>query len=224
MSSPTLTTPDSIHALVQKWGFLPFFRNSIPGFSIEDHTPPSLWFGADPGPWEWKGPVIRMGDCVYGKFFANKAGYISAEWLPDFLNYRRDGFDFDSRYDCGKASHKDLNIYDTIARYGTILSKKLKSLCGYTKAGGEKGFDGAITRLQMQGYVCISDFEYMIDKHGNRYGWGVARYSTPETLFGYELTSSAYTRDPLESRDRMISHIKGIFPTAADADILKIIK
>ena len=219
-----LDTPESVHALVQKWGFLPFFRNPIQGFSIEDHTPPALWFGDSAGPWEWKGPVIRMGDCAYGKFFANKAGYISREWLPDFLNYRRDGYDFDSRYDCGKASHKDLNIYDTVSRYGTILSKKLKSLCGFTKAGGEKGFDGAITRLQMQGYICISDFEYMIDKHGNRYGWGVARYSTPEELFGYDFTSSAYSRDPLESRDRIISHIKKLFPDANDADILKIIK
>lgn len=220
----SLTTPDSVHALIQKWGFLPFFRNSIAGFSIEDHTPPTLWFGETDGPWEWKGPVIRMGDCAYGKFFANKAGYISAEWLPDFLNYRRDGFDFDSRYECGKASRRDLNIYDAVSRYGTILSKKLKSLCGFTKAGGEKGFDGAITRLQMQGYICISDFEYMIDKRGNQYGWGVARYSTPEELFGYDFTSSAYGRDPLESRDRIIAHIKNLFPTAPNAEILKIIK
>ena len=221
---PDLTTPESVSALIQKWGFLPFFRNSISGFSIEDHTPPALWFGDADGPWEWKGPVIRMGNCVYGKFFAGKAGYISLEWLPDFLNYRRDGFDFDSRYECGKASRKDLNIYDTVSRYGTLLSKKLKSLCGFTKSGGEKGFDGAITRLQMQGYICISDFEYMIDKYGNRYGWGVARYSTPEEMFGYELTSSAYSRDPLESRGRIVSHIKQLFPNASDADILKIIK
>ena len=219
-----LDTPEAVSSLVQKWGFLPFFRNAVTGFSIEEHTPPDLWFGDADGPWEWKGPVIRMGDCVYGKFFAGKAGYISREWLPDFLNYRRDGFDFDSRYECGKASYKDLNIYDTVSRYGTLLSKKLKSLCGFTKAGGEKGFEGAATRLQMQGYICISDFEYMIDKHGRQYGWGVARYSTPEVLFGYDFTSSAYSRDPLESRDRIISHIRSLFPDASDASILKLMK
>ena len=30
----------------------------------------------------------------------------------------------------------------------------------------------------------IADFEYNIDRHGNPYGWGVARYTTPEALYG----------------------------------------
>lgn len=220
----SLGSPEDISALVKKQGFLPFFRNGVDGFSIEEHTPPRLWFGSEDGPWEWKGPVIRLGGCVYGKFFANKAGFVSAEWLPDFLNYRRDGFDFDSRYESGMASRKDLNVYDAVSRYGNILSKKLKSLCGYTKSGGEKGFDGVITRLQMQGYICISDFEYMLDKYGRRYGWGVARYSTPEEMFGYDFTSSAYSREPSESFERILGHLKSAFPDASESEIIKLIK
>lgn len=217
-------SPQDILNAVQKAGFLPFFRNGIPGFSIEEMTPHELWFSGNDGPWEWKGPVIRLGGCIYGKFFAGKAGYISEEWIPDFLNYRRDGYDFDSLYECGKAGHREKMIYDTVERYGNILSKKLKSVCGFTRSGGEKGFDGVITRLQMQGYVCISDFEYMTDRYGRQYGWGVARYSTPEAMFGYELTSSAYSKEPEESYERIVNHIKSLFPGDHDNEIRKMMR
>ena len=61
-----LTGPEKILETVQRLGFLPFFKNGIPGFSIAEHTPPRLWFSdTEEGPWEWKGPLARTGDCVY---------------------------------------------------------------------------------------------------------------------------------------------------------------
>lgn len=218
-----LRCPDDVAELTEALGFLPFFANGIPGFSVEEHTPRELWFTEADGPWEWKGPIARTKRCLYGKFFGGKAGFISLEWFPDFANYRRDGFDFDSRYESGFASRKDMNVYDTVSRYGTVLSKKLKSLCGYSK-GGEKGFDGVITRLQMQTYVCVADFEYMRDKYGKQYGWGVARYSTPEELLGYEAVTSAYSREPSESLKRILDHLKKVLPEADGARLLKMIK
>lgn len=218
-----LRCPDDVAELTEALGFLPFFANGIPGFSVEEHTPRELWFTEADGPWEWKGPIARTKRCLYGKFFGGKAGFISLEWFPDFANYRRDGFDFDSRYESGLASRKDMNVYDTVSRYGTVLSKKLKSLCGYSK-GGEKGFDGVITRLQMQTYICVADFEYMRDKYGKQYGWGVARYSTPEELLGYEAVTSAYSREPAESLERILDHLKKVLPEADSARLLKMIK
>ena len=87
-----LRSPDDIINLVRKIGFLPFFANDIEGFSIEECCPRELWFadGVD-GPWEWKGPIAQSGECIYGKFFRGKAGFVSLEWFPDFANYRRDG-------------------------------------------------------------------------------------------------------------------------------------
>ena len=82
---------DQLEALIKEWGFLPFFNNVIPGFSIEEMTPPELLFGDDfeNGPWQWKGPIIANWESAYGKFFQKKAGYVSLEWLPDFMNWRR---------------------------------------------------------------------------------------------------------------------------------------
>ena len=218
-----LRSAQDIVRLVQEVGFLPFFKNDIKGFSVEECCPRELWFAADAdGPWEWKGPVARSGKCVYGKLFNGKAGFVSLEWFPDFANYRRDGYDFDTLYEVGKAPRKDKDVYDTVSAHGVLLSKDLKKICNYRK-DGNKGFDTVITRLQMQTYVSIADFVYMRDKFGKIYGWGVAEYTTPEEQFGYDLVTSAYERDPQDSKQRIIEHLSDVLSNAGEAQILKLI-
>ena len=115
MQIPTLRSPEDVRETVGRLGFLSFFRNEIPGYSIEEHTPPALWFTEVPGPWEWKGELARDKDLVYGKFFRGRAGFISRDWFPTFANYRRDGYDFDARFDDGLASLRDKRLYDIAA-------------------------------------------------------------------------------------------------------------
>lgn len=145
---------------INKYGFLPYFRNSIEGFSIEKHIEPRYWFGDEEGAWEWEGSVIQK---TYGKFFECNVVYISKEWFPDFANYRRDGYDFDALYDDGLARHTDKVLYDLLDKSAPIISKELKKLGNYRK-GGNKGFDTSITRLQEQCYVIISNFVYMTER------------------------------------------------------------
>ena len=207
---------------VNDLGFLPFFQNSIEGFSIEEHADPKIWFGDIEGPWEWKGPVIRELGCAYGKFFERKAAYISKEWFPDFANYRRDGYDFDARFDDELASYQDKKMFDLVDANAPVLSKNLKQLGNYRK-GGSKGFDTVITRLQAECYVIISDFKYMTDKFGQQYGWGVAEYSTPERFMGDVFTENVYRRSPQESYERILEHLKDILPDADDKKLKKIL-
>ena len=213
-------SPEDVLELVERVGFLPFFKNRIPGFSLEECCPRELWFSDTvDGPWEWKGPVARTGRCVYGKLFSGKAGFVSREWFPDLANFRRDGYDFDARFEDGLAAIKDKTVFEAVEKSGTILSKDLKEL-----TGRPKGFDTVITRLQMQTYVVISDFVYMRDKHGKTYGWGVAKYSTPEAIFGYDFVSSAYKSEPEGSRQRIVDHLRGVLPDVARSDIERLIK
>ncbi len=224
MNLPEIRSAEELQALVQQLGFLPFFKHEIPGFSVEECCPKELWFAEDvDGPWEWKGPVARSGQCVYGKFFRGKAGFISMEWFPDFANYRRDGYDFDARFEDELASYKDKGIYDTVEAHGRLLSKQLKELCNYRK-GGNKGFDTVITRLQMQTYITVADFVYMKDRYGQPYGWGVAEYTTPEHLFGYDAVTAAYHRDPEESRERVLAHLIRLLPEATEHQIARLIR
>lgn len=225
--SISIHAKEDIEEAVRRLGFLPFFTNEIEGFSIEENTDPSIWFTDQPGPWEWKGPVIQDGGCVYGKFFHGRAGFISIKWFYDFANYRRDGYDFDARVDEGIAPDKEQYLYKIIASHHSILSRAAKVEGGYLKPKGKnqnqweprKGFDSTITKLQMECYVVISDFEYDMDKHGNFYGWGVARYATAENFLGKKFKEKVYQRTPEESYERIVRHIKKI--TGADRDLVE---
>lgn len=211
---------------IDEYGFIPFFENSIVGFSIEEHISPECWWHSETGEWsawEWKGPVIRETGCAYGKFFEKKACYISSEWFADFANYRRDGYDFDARFDDGFVPYKDKRLYDLVESNAPIISKQLKQIGNYKK-GGNKGFDTIITRLQAQGYVIISDFVYMRDKHGNPYGWGVAEYSTPEAFMRKSFTDKVYSRSPEESYERILEHFCRLFPNTDIRQIKKFIR
>lgn len=222
MQIPTLRSPEDVRETVQRLGFLPFFRNEIPGFSIEEHTPPALWFTEIPGPWEWKGELARDKDLIYGKFFRGRAGFLRRDWFAVFANYRRDGYDFDARFDDGLASLRDKSLYDVAAERGSLSSKELKVLAGYGK-GGEKGFDGRVTRLQMQTYLLISDFVYALDRYGREYGWGIACYATPEHRFGEGWLAEAYREDPARSKERVYAHLQGLFPEASEKQLRRLL-
>ena len=216
---------------VREFGIVPYFRTSIPGFSLEEHCHPAVLF-SDTGDdtWEWKGPVIRESGCAYGKFFEKKAAYVSRELFPDLANYRRDGYDFDARYDDGLARFQDKQLYDLIDANGPILSKELRTTGGFAYSGrwqkteGKKGFDSSIIRLQEQCYVLISDFVYTLDKNGNRRGWGVAEYSTPEKHLGDGFAAAVYAREPKESYERLFEHLVRLFPDVPEAELKKFLK
>ena len=164
-----IKTKSDLKAAVRKYGLVPLFSNAIPGFSVEEHVAASAWFSGEEGVWEWKGPVIKETGCAYGKFFDNKAVFISRKWFPDFANYRRDGYDFDARFEDGLASYRDKELYDLLDANAPALSKHLKRIGDYRK-GGKKGFDSIITRLQAQCYVVTCDFVYEKDRYGKDYG------------------------------------------------------
>ena len=222
----TIRSAEDMKRLIEAFGFLPFFGNEIPGFSLEEYTPQELWYngskdGRDDWPvWDWKGPVASEGGCMYGKFFRKKAGFVSREWIPDFLNARRDGMTFSERCDEGEIYYKDRALYETVQMYGAILTPHLKTQCNYGK-DGESGFETAVTRLQMQTYLCISDFVYRRDKFGKEYGWGVALYTTPEAQFGEPIL--ACPRTPDESRERILEHLRTLLPHASERQLIKML-
>ena len=224
----TIGSMEELIDVIDEMGFVPFFANEIEGFSIEEHIADGCWYDdADGGfwpAWEWKGPVITRMKCAYGKFLRNKAIYISPKWFPDFANFRRDGYDFDARYDDGLASFYDKELYELLDAKAPVMSKELKKIGGYGGKNGRKGFDTMITRLQKQCYVVISDFQYLKDKLGNEYGWGVAEYSTPERFLGKKFCNSVYKRTPEESYARVIKQFKKILPDAEQGEIEKILR
>lgn len=227
----TIRSAMDMERQVLEFGFLPFFRCSVPGFSIEERTAHEYWFSdEEEGPWEWKGPVIREGHCAYGKLFNKKAGYVSVEWLPHLINYRRS-----IRY----AKNEDTVALDdvvlqTIISEGSLTVKKLRRLLGFVRErgkrsaldpvdkmgeGGKVSLDPILTRLMMGLHVVIADFEYNTDRHGCPYGWGVARYTTPEMMYGRLNVDCT----PEESFQKILSHFHRMFPDVPDDKLLRLI-
>lgn len=216
---------------IETFGIIPYFTTSVPGFSLEEHCSPSvLWSDGDNNTWEWKGPVIRQSHCAYGKFFEKKAAYVSSDWFLDLANYRRDGYDFDARYDDGLARFSDKELFEMIDRKAPVLSKELRTDGGYAYSGrwqkgeGKKGFDTSLARLQELCYVTTTDFVYTTDRSGRKRGWGVAQYSTPEKWFGAPFTEKVYQRSPAESHDRLLEHLISLFPSVPEKKLSKFLK
>ena len=224
-------TKQDLEDAIGEYGIVPYFRCSIPGFSLEEHCPPRVLFSdGEEDTWAWKGPVIRETGCAYGKFFEKKAAYVSRELFPDLANYRRDGYDFDARYDDGLARFQDKQLFDLLEERAPVLSKELRLAGGYAYSGrgqsaeGRKGFDASIARLQEQCYVIISDFVYTLDKQGRPRGWGVAEYTTPERFWGERFRERVYAREPEESRARLLEHLARLFPQAGEAALTRFLR
>lgn len=230
---------EQIEALIREWGFLPFFKNSTVGFSIEEMTPPDLLFGDEfnNGPWGWKGPIIANWEAAYGKFFKGKAGFISLKWLPDFINWRR------SIYSLKKKDKDSQHIYSVLVENESMISRELKKASGFTlsrkrmtldptnptkqKENPKNGmaFDSLIAGLEMSTHVCIADFEYLISKKGEPYGWGLARYCTPEAMYPemFPIKDKVEGRTPKQSRERILDHLCLILPDIERCKIEKLI-
>ena len=189
---------------------------------------PEYWWSEDSehDPWVWREIIARSGKIAYGKFFDKKAGFISVKWLPVFANYRRRGYDFDALYEDGLAplKHKKImaNFMEDKAE-SEILSNQLKAMSGFGK-DGEKGFDGAVTSLMMQMYLCNCDFRKRKNKKGEEYGWNVALYTTPEHIWGYETVTANYNEDPEKSWERILRYMNDVYPIATDKQIKKVLK
>lgn len=214
-------------ALVREIGFLPLFSNDIPGFSVEERTLPTDWWTDDPSrdPWAWRQILARQPDILYGKFFDKRAGFVSAEWFPAFANYRRNGYDFDTLIDEGLAPHLAQKLMQPFLTDGLpngteLHSFALKAQAGFGK-GGEKNFEGVLTDLQMQTYLCIGDFRQRLNKAGQPYGWHIAVITPPETKLGYDAITEAYHESPQASWERMITQIRRFFPKTTDDQLQK---
>ncbi len=210
---------------VNEVGFLPLFAGDVPGFSVEEHVSDQFWWTGDPeqDPWEWRELIARSGEVVYGKFLDQKSVFISRDWFPVFANYRRDGYDFDARWDDELASMRQKKIMDRFADQEEWIGLELKRKAGFGK-NGERNFSGIVTELQMETYLVIKDFRRKVNRRGGEYGMPVCVYSRPEDIWGYDFISSAYSEDPEVSGQRIRDHLQRLWPQMSEKQLERIVR
>lgn len=229
-----ISSKHDLEAAAVRMGLLPFFSNTIEGFSVEEMAAPGMLFGEtrdDYGCWEWKGPVIQEQTTAYGKFFRRKAGFVALDLLPDFLNYRR------AAYPVVPGSTEEM-ILDIVREREGVTSTELKRIVFGPEGGRRRpedladllqtprrkrpGLEGPLQRLQMGGWLLIADFEYKYTAKGERYGWGVALYSTPEIWFDRKFSSP--DRTPIESLSLLTDHLQRRLPDTPREVIEKLLR
>lgn len=207
---------------IQEVGFLPLLESGIDGYSAEAVVDDDCRYvvfpdgGWDWPLWKWKGEIITEGGCVYGKFFAGKAGFISRAWWPDFCNYRR------AKSHLPEEGSIEEAILFTLQEHGSLITRELRAACGFTGPKMRSRFDSYITRLQMDCRIVTEDFVYPLDKHGKQYGWGWSLLTTPEQLYGRECCQCQ--RSAEESYDRILAHFRQLLPQATPQQLTKLLK
>ena len=221
MGKKEIYSAAGLMAYIQEVGFLPLLDGGVRGFSAEEVVTDDCRYvvfpdgGWDWPLWKWKGPVVTDGNCVYGKFFAGKAGFISCDWWPDFCNYRR------SKHPVPAEGSIDETVLLTLQSQGPLITRELRAACGFNGPKMRSRFDGYVTRLQMGCYIVTQDFVYPTDKHGKEYGWGWSLLTTPEALLGRKSCTSPHT--PQESYDLLANHFRKLLPEATDKQIQKLL-
>ena len=212
MISGIIQNREDMAVMIREAGILPFFKNGVKGWSVEEHIDPSSWFTDREGPWEWKGMLAAERVCVYGKFIRSRAAFITPEWFAELADWRRGGYDWEGRVDDGLAPSHDRLLMET---HPYALSKHARRECGFSK-----GYDAVLTRLQMQTYVVTSGFQYSISKQGVPYGWGNAVIDLADRWLGEEALALPEGRTPEASFERMMAHLMSVLP-GADEDALR---
>ncbi|MBE5792334.1 MAG: hypothetical protein E7322_09300 [Clostridiales bacterium] len=201
-----LKNADDMTALVNEIGFLPLFDVGVNGFSVEEMTRGQWWTGRADDPWHWREIAATQGEIIYGKIFNGRAGFVSRKWFPKFANYRRDGYDFDSRWEEGLEPPRNQAIMECVFHNPVIMTSDIK------KQVGKTGFEGALTDLQMKTYLIIRGFDRKKNRFQEPYGWSIGVMDTPENAFGGDWATSAYQENPEKSYKDMIDQIESCLP------------
>ena len=239
---PTVVSPESMYHTVMEMGLVPFFENVVPGYSIEELTPPQFWFdgdGAALGPWDWKIECVQSGDIAYGKFLlGGKAAFATVEWYKELRNWRRSLPKYQPSADGQK-------ILDYLQREGSIGIREVRGLLGVKKSAA----DAAIARLQLQCRVVTGDIVRVYRGEDLRYsGWQTSSFCTPEALFGEEgptpggpgvagmsapgapagfpfgpSASLKVGHSPEESYRRLSAHIRNLVPDITEKQLQKLL-
>ena len=165
-----ITSKEDLKVYVEELGFLPLYKNVIPGFSVEELSVPGCFRSGDQSadPRCWKRDLSRDRDMAFGTFFNGKEGFVSRSWFPVFAAYRRKGVILDQQEEAWWPVLK----MEILIR-GYTSRKGCRKLLGPEKTAADS--DRLLRHLQM-GTFMIQEYEkkeihYILpeQKWGSRY-------------------------------------------------------
>lgn len=213
-ASHIVCSPESMIEAVRHFGIIPFFKCAVPGWSIEELTPPEHWFfsSEELGPWDWKIDVVRQGDIAYGKFLGGKAAFATVEFYAHLMNWRRSLPKYRAalgeRYPAKTRSEKIMKALSPAAlsmikEQGSANSTEIRMAVSAAVTPGlirnlgtsyksnlvpsvKKSIcDTVVQFLEMGTWTVIGDFNRVYRGPNAEYtGWQRSSHTTPDALFG----------------------------------------
>lgn len=180
---------DDLIDCVNEYGILPFWSEDTEEFSSWQFSGVNFL-----KLWDLREKAINSQKIAYGKFVNKKATFVSLAAFPYLCSLRRDGYDFDSLSDEGRAPRREIELMSAVGTEPTRSYQLKQSL-------NMKGFDGVLTSLQNKTYLCLTfQKSYM----------GTAMLSRPEDIFGYDYVRSAYNLSVEENAAKLTELCKGL--------------
>lgn len=221
--TPVVRDQEGMLSLIQEFQLVPFFVNIIPGYSIEEHTPPELWFTDENlGPWDWKIDCIQSGDVAYGKFlYGGKAAFATVDVYREIINWRRSL----PKY---KPSPDQKKVLDYIEEHGSVSVSDVRQLMGLKKAAA----DALLAKIQMQTRIITGDIARVYRGADLRYnGWQRSSFCTPEALFeemdfpfpGYKPRTLKSSLTPAQSLEFLKDTVRNVCGDVPDKVLMKIL-
>lgn len=221
---------EDMDTAIREFGILPFFANAVPGFSVEELTPPSHFLTDDElGPWDWKIDALGSGDIAYGKFlFGGKAAFATESWYRDIMNYRRAM----AKYQPGGIEKE---VWEEIRDRGAMTSAELRKRFGVKK----NKIDTILMHLMNDTLVVTGAIQRVFRGPDLHYdGWQRSSFCTPDAIFGDEdcggtdfeaifirreaparTLSAQAGRSPEESLAALKGHVRSLFPDISDKQL-----
>ncbi len=221
--TPVVQDAEGMLRLIKAYQLIPFFSNPIPGFSVEEHTRPELWFTEENlGPWDWKIACIQSGDIAYGKFlWGGKAAFATVDAYREIINWRRSL----PKY---KPTSDQQKVLDYMEEHGSVSVPEVRKLLGVPKAAA----DALLARIQMQTHIITGDIARVYRGADLKYsGWQRCSFCSPEALFeemdfpfpGYTPRTLKSSLSPAESLEFLKETVRTVCGDVPDKVLMKLL-
>jgi hypothetical protein len=208
-----LETYESLLSLLQQQGLVPLSANRVGLPQVAGLTPEEQWHtGACNDPWQWRIRVVKERKALFGKFFAQRPGFLSWDALPLLYAVRRQGLDMEEAWLEGRVSQDAYRLYGLLQDGGDMAAHDLKRQMGWTRENAR--FERALRALQQQLYVTCSGEALKRNQQGQPYGWPVMTYCTVEAYAGDAL---ALPPTPQAGLQALLDRLLALCPATPDS-------
>ena len=179
-------TVEDLIACVNEYGILPFWDEEYSAYAMSAVNFMKLWVLRE--------KAVNSLKVAYGKYANKKMTFVSLDVFPHLVALRRDGYDFDSLSDEGRAPRREIEIMSAVGNVPTPsyeLGKKLAM----------KGYDSGVASLQNKTYLNVTF---------KKSSMGSAMLNRPEDVFGYDFVRSKYDLTPEENAKEITRLAKGL--------------